>query len=134
MIKSDAPIYKELERILKAAGDTPMTCVEIWDAIQHKSRFEDTAKNPNDISNYLGHMWRRDIVQRWYASKESSSRARYSYTWKEKADKLTPVPSLSLVQSTADTSTLGKPNITVSEDDGTVTIDLNEFTITVRRK
>ena len=79
MIKSEAEIYQILEELLQKAGDNPQTCVDLYD----DPRVKLLATNPNRVSDYLGHMWRRGLVQRWYASKELSQRSRYAYTWIE---------------------------------------------------
>jgi hypothetical protein len=78
-------------------------------------------------------MWRRGLVQRWYASKDTAQRSRYAYTWMEQVAKAPePVERLTVVPKLKPTPE--KPNITVTEDDGSVTLDFKEFTITVKRK
>jgi len=129
MIKSEAAIYQILEELLRAAGSNPQTCADLFD----DPRVKELAPNTNRVSDYLGHMWRRGLVQRWYASKDTAQRSRYAYTWLEQApaapepvERLTVVPKLKPVPE--------KPNITVTEDEGSVTLDFKEFTITVKRK
>lgn len=127
MIKSEAQIYQVLEELLRAAGNTPLTCVDLFD----DQRVKDLVPSPNRVSDYLGHMWRRGVVQRWYASKETSSRSRYAYTWIEQPEEvLEPVTRLTVPRKLAPE----KPNITVVEDDGSITLDFKEFTITVKHK
>jgi hypothetical protein len=79
MIKSDAEIYTELERVLRATGDTPITAVHIFEA---DAKVRELAGNANRLSDYLGHMWRRGVVQRYYAANDKT-RSRYAYTWKD---------------------------------------------------
>ncbi len=129
MIKSEAEIYQILEELLKAAGTNPQTCADLFD----DHRVKKLAPNTNRVSDYLGHMWRRGLIQRWYASKDTSQRSRYAYTWMEQkpvapepVERLTIVPKLKPTQE--------KPNVTVTEDDGSITLDFKEFTITVKRK
>ena len=129
MIKSDAEIYRILEELLRAAGSSPQTCTDLYD----DARIRALAPNANRVSDYLGHMWRRGVVQRWYASKDTATRSRFAYTWMEQPtvapepiDRLTVVPKLKPAPE--------KPNVTVTEDDGSITLDFKEYTITVKRQ
>lgn len=128
MIKSQAEIYKLLEEHLRAAGDRPQTCVDLFG----HADVQQYAESPNRVSDYLGHMWRRGLLQRWYAPKDVAQRSRYAYTWIETEDKgPEPVPSnVSLLTAVASK----KPNVTVTEGDAEVVLDFKEFTITVKRK
>lgn len=125
MIKSEAEIYQVLEDLLKAAGDNPQTCVDLFDS----PRVKELAEDPNRVSDYLGHMWRRNLVQRWYAPKDKTTRSRYAYTWIEpEPTEPEPVTRLTTVREQK------KPNVTVTEGEGHVTLDFPEFTITIVRK
>jgi hypothetical protein len=84
MIKSEATIYIVLERLLKAAGDSPQTCVDLFDASGEVRELVGSG-GANRVSDYLGHMWRRGLVSRFYAA-QTTARARYAYTWKEAAE------------------------------------------------
>jgi len=124
MIKSEAEIYEVLEELLRAAGDKPQTCVDLYD----DPRVKKLADSPNRVSDYLGHMWRRELVQRWY-SNDKSQRSRYAYTWMNKAEpEQEPVTRLTVAKAGK------KPNVTITESDGAVVLDFPEFTITVTRK
>ena len=128
MIKSEAEIYQILEELLRAAGNNPQTCVDLHD----DPRVQKLAPSPNRVSDYLGHMWRRGLVQRWYASKDTAQRSRYAYTWIDQPEeKPEPVARLTVPQRKVAPE---KPNVTVVEDDGSITLDFKEFTITVKRK
>lgn len=127
MIKSDAEIYGILEELLRQAGDTPQTCVDLHE--DHRVRA--LVPSANRVSDYLGHMWRRGVVQRYYATKNNTQRTRYAYTWKEPPEEEaqpTPIERLTVVPKTT------KPNVTITETDGSVVLDFPEFTITVKRK
>ncbi len=54
MIRSDATIYTVLERLLKAAGDRPQTCVDLYDA-SNEVRDLVGEGGTNRVSDYLGH-------------------------------------------------------------------------------
>lgn len=125
MIKSDAEIYKILEELIRASGEEPVTCVELMD--DHRVRR--LAGNANRVSDYLGHMWRRGVLQRWYAN--TPGRSRYAYTWSESTDgERKPVERLTVVPKNKAT----KPVVNVTEEDGVVTVDCDTFTITITRK
>jgi hypothetical protein len=125
MIKSEAEIYQVLEGLLKKAGDTPQTCADLYD----DPRVKELSESANRVSDYLGHMWRRGVLQRWYAAKNNQTRSRYAYTWLEAEEtEPQPIDRLTVVRGTK------KPNVTVTENDGSVVLDFPEFTITVVRK
>ncbi len=128
MIKSDAEIYQVLEVLLRAAGDKPQTCVDLFD----DPRVKALAANPNRVSDYLGHMWRRELVQRWYAPKDTAQRARFAYTWINRDDESTEPEAITRLTVPPKPS---KPNVVITESaDGSVVLDFKEFTITVLRK
>lgn len=126
-IKSQAGIYQILEDILRATKD-PLTCVDIYDNNIAVKKLTDS---PNDVSNYLGLMWRRGFVQRWHAPKDSRAKARYAYTWREedttRTEKIEPI-------AVVNSRVLGKPNVTITEDDGRIILDFPQFTLTVQSK
>ena len=128
MIKSEAEIYRVLENLLRAAGDKPQTCVDLFAA----SEVRNLVESPNRVSDYLGHMWRRGLVQRWYAPKDTAQRSRYAYTWMAEVEQ-EPVPIPNNV-SLLTTVQAKKPNVTITEGDAEIVLDFKEFTITVRRK
>lgn len=65
MIKSDAEIYVLIERILKDAGDDPQTVTDIWDRYPE---VRESVRDTNDLSDKLGYMWRRNLLDRWYTA------------------------------------------------------------------
>jgi hypothetical protein len=134
MIKSDANIYRELERVLKQTGETPLTCVDIY---EQDAAIRDIVENTNRLSDYLGHMWRRGLLQRWFAAQSSTARARYAYTWKEADEGVVTPRKLADAKAsylTAVPTAKNKPNVTITESDGRVVLDFDQFTITVDRK
>ena len=76
MIRSTAEIYKVLEKHLRKAGDNPQTCVDLY---EHRD-VQELVESANRVSDYLGHMWRRGVLQRYYAA-NTTQRSRYAYTW-----------------------------------------------------
>ena len=58
MIKSEAGIYKILEDLLRASGDTPLTCVDLY----NDPKVRKHATDANKVSDFLGHMWRLGLL------------------------------------------------------------------------
>lgn len=124
MIRSTAEIYKVLEKHLKKAGDNPQTCVDLY---EHRD-VQALVESANRVSDYLGHMWRRGVLQRWYAA-NTTQRSRYAYTWigDEKREEPKPVHYLTSVDGK-------KPNVTVVEEENRLVLDFKSFTVTIQSK
>lgn len=122
VIKSEFGIYRVIERLLKEAK-TPLTCNDLFDDPDIK-RF---APDANKVSDYLGHMWRRGLIDRYHAPKTSTSFARYAYGWKERPSEaeLKPVESAPRPRGV-------KPQLNITEDGNTLILEFGELTITVR--
>ncbi len=125
-------IYAILEKLLRATNENkPLTCTDLFDDPEVKKY----ADSPNRVSDYIGHMWRRGLLQRWTAPRNLNNKARYAYTWKDKTtvepvpDKVSHMPDLKVLKSP-----LTKPNVTIIEDENEIVLDFAEFTITVRSK
>jgi len=124
-IKSPAEIYTILEELLRKTGDQPLTCVDLFE----DSRVAKLVDTPNRVSDYLGHMWRRGLLQRWYAN-ETTQRARYAYTWKEEQKaEAKKIEALSVVRNDS-----VKPHVTITEEDKRIVLDFPQFTIIVQSK
>lgn len=122
-------IYHVLKQHLEQAN-RPLTCVDLYDHEDVRALAEDA----NRVSDYLGHMYRRGLLARHPAQKGGSSMARYAYSWKN-PKAAAPAqrhaqPRLSLVERSKD----AKPSIAIEETNEGVVIDLQDFTITIRRK
>jgi hypothetical protein len=124
-IRSANEVYEIIEELLRKAGDNPLTCVDLYE----DKRLQKLADSPNRVSDYLGHMWRKGLLQRWYAN-ETTQRARYAYTWKGE-DKKEPqkIEALHVIRSET-----GKPNVTITEEDKRIVLDFPHFTIIVQSK
>lgn len=127
-IKSEALIYKIIEKHLKATTE-PQSCVDLWEHLDVRQN----AKSPEKVSDYLGLMWRRDLIQRWNTPVTSVSKSRYAYTWKandETLDRPTPVTSAPRLVSTGHK----KSNVTVTEDGDRLILDFDKFTMIIQAK
>lgn len=104
------------------------------------------ADSVNRVSDYLGHMYRRGLLGREPAPKTLNSQARWGYFWKNRAEvdalkAATVAHRATLEQVTSATELpaplrriLSKPNIEITDNGGTVVIDLPELMITIRSK
>ena len=125
-IKSDAAIYKVLEQHIKGSTE-PMTCVTLYN-------FADVAghaRSPEKVSDFLGLMWRRGLLQRWNAPATSTDRSRFAYSWKDnpQGDKPQLVHAMSLVNTTR-----RKANVTITEEEDRLVLDFDKFTLIVQAK
>ena len=109
MVKNNSDVYKILEKLLVEAGDNPQTCADL---IAHKE-VRDLVPDVKRLSDHLGHMWRKNVIKRWY-SNDISSKARYAYTW------------ISSKQT-------GTRRVVIEKKEDVV-IDLPDFTITIKHK
>ena len=134
MIKSDAGIYRAIERVLKQHGETPQTCVDIYEGDSEVRELMGDG-GANKVSDHLGHMWRRGLLQRWFAGAKNTARARYAYTWLEAAEGVvTPKKLAEAKASYLSVVPAAKPNVTITEQDNRIVLGFDTFTITVERK
>lgn len=137
-IKSTKGIYNILEKYLRAAGTPggggPMTVTALMDvpevraaALEEYTTDDDVRVATNKLSDALGLMWRRGLLTRYPAPKESQSFARYSYVWdsndEEQPDSIKPMHA-----------PRPKEGFAVSKVDDDVVLDFRNFTITIRSK
>ena len=125
-IKSEAAIYKIVEQYIRGSKE-PLTCVMLWEHDDVKRH----ARSPEKVSDFLGHMWRRGLLQRWAVPKNSTDRSRYAYSWIDEpgADEPRKVEKLTLLNNGHK-----KSNVTITEDEDRVILDFDKFTITMHAK
>lgn len=123
-IRSEAEIYKIIERLLKNSS-APLSSSALWE----NSDVRANARSAEKVSDYLGLMWRRGLLQRWDVPATATSRSRYAYSWlnedeaPQKIERLHPVAS-----------TYRKSNVVVTEDGDRVILDFDKFTLIVQAK
>lgn len=100
-----------------------------------KASVREFASGVNRVSDYLGNLWRKGLVLRVPAPK-GSGKARWMYVWKDKGPKKKPVPDITQAFGFDEqvNTLLHKPNLTVSEDGRTVTIETAFMRIVVEQK
>ena len=125
-IKSEAIIYKIIEKHLKES-ENPLSCTDLWNFTDVQLN----AKSVEKVSDALGLMWRRRLIQRWNVPLSSVSKSRYAHTWIEhnEAPKAVEAPSISLVRNA-----YKKTNVTVTEDGDKLILDFDKFTMTFQSK
>lgn len=132
-IRSEREIYAVLEKHLRLV-DKAMTCVDLMDIpdIRESATAEfgkDIRNATNKVSDTLGFMWRRGLLTRYPAPKETSSLARYAYAWDKSRDATLapkPIPSPSLSQK--------KLGVLIEEMEGGVKIEFEKFVVFVKPK
>lgn len=138
-IKSPRDIYHVLEKHLRTAaapgGGGPMTVTMLMDipevrqaALNEFTSDDDVRIATNRLSDALGFMWRRGLLTRYPAPKESNSFARYSYIWDQQED-IRPVTEKPLAYTSS-----GKLGCAITEIDDGVVLDFVKFTITIKGK
>lgn len=128
-IKSDAEIYKILERHLKESKE-PLSSSELWG-------FDDVranARSAEKVSDYLGLMWRRGMLQRWNTPKTSMSRSLYAYSFKDPEDAHTHTPVVELKPLSAVPQTYKKSSVVITEEENRIVLDFDKFTMTIQAK
>lgn len=130
-IRSIKEIYQLLEEQLRKSTK-PMTCVDLMDIpeIRNEALAEygkDIRIATNKLSDALGLMWRRNLLVRYPAPRESNTLARYAYSWDFKQDAQESVPIPSPVVSR-------KAQLNITEQDGGVLIEFDKFTVFIKQK
>lgn len=132
MIRSADEIYTALETALKNVTE-PQTCADLMGRPLVReaaiTRFgKDMQVTTNKLSDLLGFMWRKGVLDR-FAAPPSRSMARYAYLLKDRA----------ATAVTAETGApipkgLGKHALAITEKDGEVILDFKQFTIVIKPK
>lgn len=131
-IKSDDNIYNVVEKAL-AKQDEPVTCATLMDMPEVKkaaiARFgPDVQIATNKLSDLLGFMWRRTVLER-YPAPPSRSMARFAYKLAKKEVSTRPPTPIS-----PPTPLFRKQNFEVIQTEEGVVIDFEKFTLTIRSK
>lgn len=123
-VRSSKTVYQLIEKHLQDS-ETPLTCVDLMEFPDLRQAAldeygSDIQQATNKLSDALGFMWRRDLLDR-YTNHDVTSKARFAYGW---ARPKSP-PPLSFDR---------KPEMKITEKDGKVIIDLQNITITITTK
>lgn len=128
MYRNEGGLFHILEEILKTAN-RPMTATELYD---NHAEVRSLAASANRVSDYLGNMWRlKGVVQRLPAPKTNNSSARFAYQWKHGAATSTVAAAHPHLDASP---TFSKPGIAITDHGNSVTIELDNYIITVRKR
>jgi hypothetical protein len=133
-IRSSDEIYTVLEKAFESSK-VPLTCADLMDRPEVKAaaleRFgKDIQISTNKLSDMLGFMWRKGVLNRFPAT-STRSMARFAYALKGKEVVVDEQP---ILRNTSDVPKLGKHALSIVERDGEVILDFKQFTIIVRSK
>lgn len=126
-IKSPRNTYQLIEHYLKQT-DRPLTCVQLMEhqdlrAAAIEEYGDDIQVAQNKVSDALGFMWRRKLINRYPAPKDSTSKAWYAYKW---ADEKQPNPPPQPIRQ--------KPRFKIVEGAHDVTLEFDNITIVITTK
>jgi hypothetical protein len=132
LIKSDDVIYDAIDHALSNIKE-PQIAPALMDNPEVRAaalaKFgHDVQIATNKLSDTLGFMWKRGVIDR-FAAPPSRSTARWAYAKKgEFSDFQTPIPYQPSEPK------LGKHALAITEKDGEVVLDFQQFTIVIRPK
>lgn len=116
-------LFPALEAALKAASE-PLDCQALFDIPEIKAH----AASVNRVSDYLGGLWRKGLVVRLPAPKDSNSRSRWMYEWKGSKG-----PRLHAVEY-APRILADRPSVLITEEGSVITVELPNLIISIRQK
>lgn len=124
-------VYRAVESALRSA-DEPVTCVDLMEqtAVRQAAVEEfgsDIQQATNKMSDVLGFLWRRGVINRHPAPRGGSSKARYAYSWPTQPKSI-PAP-ISRPSQAGD-----KEKMTIRELDGKVVVELANVVITIKTR
>lgn len=127
-IASGRDIYQLVEHALRQSPE-PMACSQLMeiDTIRETALreydTEDVQEATNKLSNLLGDLWRRGLLERTAAAPSLRGKARFAYSWAQTA---LPRISSRVVKE--------RPALKITEKDNAVVIDVDNITITIKRR
>jgi hypothetical protein len=121
MRHSEKGLFNALEKILRQTGK-PMDCNELFDITEVR----EYAATANRVSDYLGGLWRKGLVVRLPTAGDGSSRARWAYQWKERAEPGAGVDY-------APKLLVDRPTVLITEEGSTMQIVTPHLTIIIKQ-
>ncbi|MBS0454034.1 MAG: hypothetical protein JSS14_22250 [Proteobacteria bacterium] len=132
MAQNEDGLFPVLSSILKASS-TPLDCNQLYDLPEVKEH----AASPNRVSDYLGNLWRKGFVVRHVQARTESSRARFSYEWKDKKSKVGAGAKASTAKEGIEYAPrvlADRPSMVITEEGNTVSIELPNLIIVIKQK
>lgn len=128
MGKQEGGLYALLEQRLKEAKE-PLTAVDLWEDL----RVQQLAQSINRVSDYLANLYRKGRATRCAAPRRDNSAVRFAYVYHER--KSTPATwPMGQVTPEEPATLVARPNLTITEHQGAVTIELPQFVLTVKTR
>lgn len=125
MRNSESGLFPALEAVLKASNK-PMDCQALYDVPSVREH----AASVNRVSDYLGGLWRKGLVVRLPAPKDSNNRSRWMYEWKgHKGPKLHTHALEYTPKILAD-----RPTVLITEEGNVITLEFPNLIISIRQK
>jgi hypothetical protein len=122
---TDDGLFPALEAALKASED-PLDCQALFDMPEVKKY----ANSVNRVSDYLGNMWRKNLVTRLPAPKTSNTRSRWMYEWRGNRGPKIYEHALEYTPRVI----VDKPSVLITEEGNVITLEFPNLLITVRQK
>jgi hypothetical protein len=117
-------LFPVLEAALKAASQ-PLTCQDLYDMPEVQA----LAASVNRVSDYLGGLWRKGLVVRLPAPKDSNSRSRWMYEWKGSKG-----PKVYGAMEYAPRVLADRPSVLITEEGSVMTLEFPNLIIQIRQK
>lgn len=132
-IRSDDQIYTVLDDFLEKAS-SPVTCADLMDIPDVRAAAivrwgKDIQRCREKLSDTLGFMWRREVLDRFTAPFAENGRARWCYALKGRFEDYDTPKVYKKPEKTKNSG-----DLEIIEKDGEVVISLKGFTITVKPK
>lgn len=125
MRSTDDGLFPALEAALKAANE-PLDCQALFDMPEVKKY----ASTVSRVSDYLGGLWRKGLVTRLPAPKESNSKSRWMYEWRgQKGPKIYDHALEYTPKVIAD-----RPSVLITEEGNVITLEFPNLLISIRQK
>lgn len=125
MLHNESGLFDALERILKEAKE-PLDAGALFDMAVIKEH----ASSMRRVSDYLGNMWRKNLLVRTPAPKGLASKCLWMYEWKGSRDpKIYDNAHIYTPRVLVD-----KPTVYVTEEGTTITLEFPSLTIVVKQK
>jgi hypothetical protein len=129
MPRTEEGLYQALEEELKKSKE-PLSCAELFD----HNTVREHAASINRVSDYLGNMWRKGLVNRLPAPLGGNTRARWLYVWKGKKSPPKPDVSEAVEDFMTKRVLVQKPSLEISEAGNNITIELPNLVITIKAR
>jgi hypothetical protein len=116
-------LFPAIEKALRDSSE-PMSCTQLFAIPEVKKH----AQSINRVSDYLGNLWRKNLVVRLHAGNEDVSRSRWCYQWKDPKVQVTDSVEY-LPRVIAD-----RPSVLVTELGNVLTLEFPNLVVQIRQK